>query len=448
MSNNTHVILVTVDCLRADHLHCYGYLRETTPFIDWLAREGALFKNAFANGPFTAAAFPALLTSTYALDNGRCITLENRTFVSEILQKEGTKTAALHSNPYLSSQFGYDRGFDYFEDFFNVPLVQGGKAFSVTKALQEGNRIVDRALKFAFLRNVKSVVKNYITLREEPFISAKKTTEYAINWIDKTAPHPFFLWIHYMDLHEPYLILHTGVTQKYSKNVSRLLQSKLLGFKQEYIHHIIDIYDDKLRFVDLHVKMLHSFLKKVLEDPVIIITSDHGQEFYEHNRFGHRARYYDEILHIPLIVHGTPVKMQTDSLRSQLDIPPTILSLSGITPPSAYCGSSLFSDPKDVVISESSHSKEGLYITDSDPHNECTSHACRTKKWKYIHQYNREELYNIKEDPGEKHNVVAEYPDIVARFRKILHEHNKNRSFAEKERISGSIERLKTLKKI
>ena len=115
-----NIILITIDCLRADHLERYGYNRETTPFLNLLRGQMILFKNAFTNGPFTPAAFPAILTSTYPLKNGKYITLKNRIFVSEILQKAGIETAAIHSNPYLSNYAGYNRGFDYFEDFMDL----------------------------------------------------------------------------------------------------------------------------------------------------------------------------------------------------------------------------------------------------------------------------------------------------------------------------------------
>ncbi len=447
-----NLILITVDCLRADHLHCYNYPRNTTPFIDGLAEKGALFTSVFANGPFTAAAFPALLTSTYALDSGKYITLENRTFVSEILQKNGIKTAAIHSNPYLSSHYGYNRGFDYFEDF---PGIQKPSK-SILKLLQRGDSIANKLLeKVKFFYETKSIVKNCIRLREIPYVSAEGITEYALRWIDKISPAPFFLWIHYMDLHEPYVILNTGIQQVYSLNMSKLLQSKLLSNNQKHIQHIIDVYDDKLRYIDHHIKMLHVFLekKKILKNSVLMITSDHGQEFYEHGDFGHRAKYYDETLHIPLVIYGQE-RMQSDSLRSQMDIPPTILSLYGITPPLDYCGSSVFSDSKKkVVISESSHNEKGIYVTGHELgattyHLECASYACRTKEWKYIQQYDQEQLYNVKKDPKEKHNVVTEYSEVAAELRKILDEHKKKGELAEKERIFESVERLKKLKKI
>jgi arylsulfatase A-like enzyme len=436
----SNVVLITIDCLRADHLHWYGYSRDTTPFIDSIARKGITFRNAFANGPFTASAFPAILTSTYALDNGRDITLKNRTFVSEILQRECIRTAAIHSNPYLSSQAGYNRGFDYFEDFFSHPVMSRRRT-----SLQKGLNLVGkvtRRLNTEFAREHASLIKNYFVLREEPFVPAHVITDMGMKWINNSSG-PFFLWIHYMDLHEPYIILNTNVDQVYSRHVSRLLQSALLRVKHKHIRHIIDIYDDKLRYIDLQVERLCSFLEK---DSVVMITSDHGQEFYEHGNFGHRAQYYDEILHIPLIIHGGPVKVQCDDMRSQLDIPPTILECYDIAPPANYCGSSLFSGPiNDCVISESSHNEKGLFLVDSPP--TCASYAVRTKTFKYIQQ-DREELYNVQKDPGEKHNILAEYPDAAAELRNILDEHKKNQGLAEKERISENVERLRELGKI
>jgi arylsulfatase A-like enzyme len=439
-----NVILITIDCLRVDHVGCYGYSRNTTPFIDALASKGTIFTHFFANGPFTSAAFPAILSSSYALDNGKVISLKGRTLVSEILQKEGITTAGVHSNPYLSSQFGYDRGFDYFEDYMTFSFSSRSSFF--TKILQRGNNTIDSLLKPGFSREAKSVIKNVIKLRDEPFVSAKTITTLAMKWIKSIIPNPFFLWIHYMDIHEPYVILNTDIEQNFSLEISKLRQSQLLSNKKKYISDIVSVYDDKLRYIDSQIKRLYNFLSDldVNNNSSLIITSDHGQEFYEHGDFGHTAKYYDEILHIPLIVHGIPISVAS-TLRSQVDIAPTILSLFEITSPPEYQGSSLLSNiNNEIVISESSHdeTRNSLIESDSSSHP-CISYACRTRQWKYISQFKEEELYSLREDPAETSNLIRDHSDIALELQDTINQHKKYQAHTEKKRISESIKKMK-----
>ncbi|HEC93049.1 MAG TPA: hypothetical protein ENI51_08685 [Candidatus Atribacteria bacterium] len=117
----TNVVLITVDCLRADHMSCYGYHRNTTPYMNSLAEKSLFFKNAFANGPNTRHSVPSFLTSTYPLlflqeaQGGKIH--PGRKTIAEILKNNGYTTAAIHSNPYISAFYGYNRGFDFFNDF-------------------------------------------------------------------------------------------------------------------------------------------------------------------------------------------------------------------------------------------------------------------------------------------------------------------------------------------
>jgi len=430
-----NVILITIDCLRTDHLNCYGYNRETTPFINSIAKRGTLFRNAFANGPFTSAAFPAILTSTYPLKNGRYITLNNRIFVSESLQEKGIKTAAIHSNPYLSDYMGYNRGFDYFEDFINysesmereVKRVRGWRHFVFV--------ILD---KYPFLKKIltffKKIIFSGISARASkkdkavtsPYVPAETITKYAINWLEKNYSSPFFLWIHYMDLHEPYLIGDINIRQKYSR---RLSKSSILQIKKDNIQDIINLYDDKLSYIDANLKLLFHFLKdtKILDNVSIILTSDHGQQFYEHNIFGHRVNYFEETIHIPLIVYGGHSKeKQLDKIVCQLEIAPTILSLYDITPPPSYEGFNLFSDFKrHFIISETSYDERGSYIENHKMYPpKFVSFCYRTEEWKYIFYSDKpEELYNLKEDPAEKNNITSKCPEIIDEVKKALKEH-------------------------
>ena len=109
VKNNVNVILITVDCLRADHLNCYGYERRTMPFIDSLSTQGVKFEKFFATGHNTRSTFPSIFASVYPLELTSWLPLpQDIVLVSEILRQKGVKTAAVHSNPYLSSFYGYN----------------------------------------------------------------------------------------------------------------------------------------------------------------------------------------------------------------------------------------------------------------------------------------------------------------------------------------------------
>jgi len=443
-----NVILVTIDCLRADHVGCYGYPRDTTPFIDSLAKEGMCFENAFANGPFTVVSFPSILASAYPLDFKNLLPFpEDAVLISEILQKKGIRTAAIHSNPYLSAFYGYNRGWDYFEDFLQS---------SNTK--EEGSKRIRRSVKKFFPRKVADLyffLKLILGWYEPPYKNAEIITNHAVRWLGSNEK-TFFLWLHYMDLHEPYCICNANIKRKYSKNVSKWSQAKLLRKKDishEDVETIINIYDDKLRYLDDCLKQLFHFLnnEELADDTIIILTSDHGQEFLDHGHYGHNAKFYNELLHIPLILFGPGIeKRRTDKLVSQIDIAPTILYFYGIPPPREYRGHNLLSEHvNEYVISEAVHDEKGTYIQSHEiSQSKFRTYAVITKNWKYIHKGNKCELYDLINDPKEKYDVSDTHKEIVKSLSKILDRHLTKRRRFQRERIKEKIKKLKSLRKI
>jgi arylsulfatase A-like enzyme len=460
-----NVILITIDCLRVDHLSCYGYKRKTTPFIDFLAKEGMRFENAFANGPFTVASFLSILASAYPLDFKNPLPLsEDAILISEILKNEGIQTAAIHSNPYLSSFYGYNRSWDYFEDFLHINPKNDTEKNSKRKQIKHlikkffPKRVIDLYLRVADLH---SVLKILLGKNKTLYENAETITNHAILWSDNNKKSPFFLWLHYMDLHEPYSILNMNIKRKYSKNISRLTHAKLLtkqDIGQEDIENIINIYDDKLRYVDENLKELFDFLEneKLTNNTAIILTSDHGQEFLDHGHYGHSARFYDENIHIPLILFGPEIEKQiNDKLVSQIDITPTVLYFYNILVPKGYHGHNLLSNhANDYIISEAAHNEKGVYIQGHKIFpSKFRTYAIRTKNWKYIHKEKECDLYDLRKDPKEEHNISNTHEEIGNEFSKILEYHLTERKIIhqeknEKEEIGQKIKELKNLGKI
>ena len=180
----TNVVLITVDCLRADHMGCYGYKRDTTPFIDKISKEGIIFENAFANGPNTRHSVPSFLTSSYPLlfkDEALGKKLHNgRKTIAEILKRNDYFTAAIHSNPYISKFYGYNRGFEYFNDFLLGQVEDDKKSNKISKIFNE------------LIKGLKALL-----IKKLPHEDADTINNLAIKCLKNKGKKPFFLWLHY-----------------------------------------------------------------------------------------------------------------------------------------------------------------------------------------------------------------------------------------------------------
>ena len=261
-----------------------------------------------------------------------------------------------------------------------------------------------------------------------------------------------------MDLHEPYLLFNTRVKRKYSRKISRLsqvnlnrawkraLEDRVSKRTHASVRSIIDIYDDNLRYIDYNLNELFSFLssKELVDSPLMILSSDHGQEFLDHGRVGHGSgNLYDEILHIPLILFGPGIQNRLNrSLVSQLDIALTILKFFEIIAPKDYRGyDALSSHTNRFILSEGYTRAQAQRI-----------YAVRTEKWKYIGTKKQlAQFYNLEKDPKETKNVIDEEEAEAKEFEAIIEEHieweeklRRQRAIVyEKERIRRKIRKLK-----
>lgn len=316
-----NVILLTIDALRADHTQPYGYTRATTPFLTELSKKSVLFSNAFSTGPYTQASFPGILTSTQYLDiDDKKKLSKQRTLISELLKKHGVTTAAFHSNPYLSGFFGYNRGWDQFYDSMETDLP------------------VDCPYETAASINARA--ENWLTeWREEN--------------ADRSQPQPFFLWMHYMDVHEPYIPSQENLSkinpdlQITLEEMTSLFKNTLLARKVDDtkdIDTLRDLYDAQILDADNALQHFFTYLENsnILKDTVVIITADHGDEFNEHGGLSHDAKMYNELIRVPLLIYNSDEDAQRcATVASTIDLGPTILKLFGIDNPVNYQGQSI-----------------------------------------------------------------------------------------------------------
>lgn len=475
-----NLVLITVDCLRADHLEAYGYRRETSPNITELSREGMVFLNAFANGPFTLASFPSLMTSSYPLQGDVFYGLTGRPpLVSEVLRGKGFRTAAFNTNDFLSFIPEYSKGFDTY--------VAGGPN---DRESQLTYRVLGRLYKrfpelgLSATRIISEIpmvnrVLYSLTKVGFPFIRGNVITELAIEWLRRNKGTPFFLWIHYMDTHNPYMLgesLRKAKKPKYflvehelvkeSKNAYSQGRTVSLRGLEEFTKALIDVYDDRIRFVDAQIGRLIKTMReeRIEKNTAVIVTADHGQAFLEHGYYSHIALFYEELVHIPLLIHlPNRRRILREDLVSLIDIPPTILSLLDGNPGGhGFFGRDIITHPhptSNIVFSEASHDQRGDAITKFTVGDDTTlmfSFMVRGTRWKYIARIAeksivREELYDLKADPSERVNLMAKGSvpgSTIDEMRSILRDHLKqiNFSYARAELKFNIIKRRLTEK--
>jgi len=379
-----NVILLTLDAIRKDVLEVYGSTKGLSPFIDSLGDESLIFTKGQTTGPYTQAAFPGILTSSYYLDYGKPRGLApERTLISEPLQKAGIVTAGFHSNPYCSDYLGWNRGWDVFYD------------------------------------SMEDEVEPRI-----PYIRGDIINTKVSNWLElqvKGGNRAFFLWLHYMDVHEPYMperkyvdmvdpSLTLSEDEMYDLFENTLLKRDVSDpAKVELLKRLYEIH---VREIDTYTKEFFGFLEKlgILKDCVVIITNDHGDEFNEHGGISHDYKMYSELIEPPLLIYGTEQSGEVDKLVSSIDIAPTIIHLFGLEPVPAFKGHSLLpleDYPEKGAFSEAfdQRSQRGGDI-------EKDIYCYREKDLKIIYHANLDkwEMYDLKEDPKEQNNIVDTLP--------------------------------------
>jgi len=304
-----------MDALRADKLGLYGSEENLTPYIDSLKDHCVIFKNSHATGPYTQASFQGILASEYYLEYGKEKKLnKNKTLISESLKKAGIYTSAFHSNAYLSYYFGYNKGWEIFYDSMQddvtdiYPFIVGGEI---------NNKVKEFLSNFSFSK-------------------------------------PLFLWVHYMDVHEPY-IAEEEYLAKIDPSI-KLSKEEMFGlFKNVLLKRDISdkskvdtlkkLYMAKVAETDDYLKQLFLIFSShnLLEKSTIIITSDHGDEFAEHKGLSHDGKMYSELVNVPLLVYDRSYTQEIiNTPVSLIDIPPTICSMLGVEPAPSFKGKSIF----------------------------------------------------------------------------------------------------------
>lgn len=436
-----NLILITIDCLRANHLSCLGCSRKTTPNLDSLASAGLLFHQAISVGPSTFTSCIAIHTSTYPLmRGGELYITDSRLTLARVLKEHGYHTAAFHSNPWVSSYYNYHKGFDTFDDG-----IKRWKAVEKPRALVKQTSWTGKVLTpLAQLYLMVMAPRLYGNL----FSNAQTLNRKAISWLQKN-PSNFFLWIHYMDTHEPYLpIAGAGLLKSYHiMELDKRARNFPSGLSPNELSELINTYDLKISYVDKMIGSLLQTLEQngILQNTFIIVTADHGQEFMEHGLYGHHSSHlYDELTRVPLIIVGPGLtSTEFEQQVSQIDLAPTVLDALHVGKPKAFVGDSLLGTMAKVeAITEADTriwQRDILQIRPKLSMNR-RKISLRTNKWKYIYtEGGQDELYDLENDPREKRNILDIEPEVTIELRGKLTAHmefeQSNTRYYEEERI-------------
>jgi arylsulfatase len=388
-----NVVLVTYDSLRADHCGPWGYERDTTPNLDAMADDGVLFENAIAPASRTNPSMAGIFTGEPLVvrdqvadpDHARSHLTRHGT-VAEDLSAAGYATGAFCPNAYASRYYGFDRGFDTYEDFlFDESLYQ---------SLFE-EHLGDSSV-HTLLRNLRNFV-----LRQEAFKTWDTYMDETVEWVDAQS-EPFFLWTFSLDTHFPYLTPRkhrqwSSLWDQYYYNwrCNQLIDEFDIDLSAAERQKLVDIYDDSIRFGDALIAELRDRLSEY--DPVVVVHGDHGEAFDERGIYGHfYPSLYEENVHVPLVVSGLDETATVEKPTTLLDLPTILRRAGGLES----------GDVADV-------GRDWVVATDYDGRNGRNLTAIRTQTLKYIRTdgtVSDRECYDLTDDRGETANRIADHP--------------------------------------
>jgi arylsulfatase A-like enzyme len=409
-------LLLTVDALRASHLGQYGYHRETMPALDRLAEGGTRFTDAFTNAPYTRMSIPAFHTSRY---RGHELIGDSPT-IAEVLSAEGAHTACLGTLTGFRDSEGA-LVFDEYQEFGRDDFYERANSQPVLDAVKRVAKPV-LSLSRPLYETAESVHNRLFSTHEfKSYTAADELTDAVIAWLED-APEEFFLWVHYMEGHRPYGVHDPdpayAADPPSEDEIMHLME--VAGTRPGSVtmaenDTIVDLYDSDLRFCSRHLDRLfdHMTASGLWEETDIYLTSDHGEEFYDHGMYFHRNVPYDELLHVPLLTNladgaETPATVTED--RQLLDLAPTICARHGVDVEGLpFEGTDLFAGGDRQVIASGSAAIDDSAVV-----------AGRWDGWKYIHAEGETSLYDLDADPGEQVSVVADNPEVVAEFESTI----------------------------
>lgn len=473
MKSKPNIIFITFDSGRADRMGFLGCKKNLTPFLDSLAKDGVYFKRAFATGPGSSVSFSGIFTSTYPLDYGGYSYIDRpRVLLSEVFKGGGYTTVGIHSSPYLSSYFGYNRGWDEFHylTYFGSKRKSGAETANHTKSDVKSDRgagdvmspglckgtvkanvLKSSALTYRWLKKyipplailyaagekllllLRKILKDIVDFRPA-FYTADEMNEEAKHVLSRVVGHtpqkPVFFWLHYLDAHGPYALFARKKGNTWQKikyyfgDILAFLFADAPFLNRLIIPVLSGLYDESLRYIDKHIKQLLDYLDLIginRDNSIFIFCADHGEAFLEHGAMGHSQRLFNPNIHIPLLFYGPRNLLQPQAVGkpvSLLDVSPTILSLAGLKNPDSYKGKNLFDeDGRARPNRHGSHGGREVISYASESEGDLSGAAFTgitiiKNGYKLIHWKDKRYLFSL-DDTEERNNLYETKKEIV-----------------------------------
>ncbi|MEE9503136.1 MAG: sulfatase-like hydrolase/transferase [Candidatus Aminicenantaceae bacterium] len=363
-------VLITVDTLRADRVHCYGFPLVDTPTMDLFASKGVLFEKCIAQTPLTLPSHTSLMTGTLPLfhgvrDNGGYLVPQELLTLAEIFKEKNYQTSAFVASYVLDSKWGLDQGFDFYFDQFDLSKY---KTISLGNVQRRGDEVIDEALK----------------------------------WLDLHKQEQFFTWVHLYDPHTPY--------------------EPPSPFKEKYPNRP---YLGEIAYTDSLLGQLWGYLEQnnLTENTILIFASDHGESLGEHQESTHGFFIYQAGVHVPLIF-VTPFEdlqgIRRSDVVSLVDIMPTILEMDDEAIPAQIQGQSLLP----LFLNGAENEERFAYAETYYPrlhYGWSDLKSIQEGRYKLIIAPELE-LYDLIDDPKEQKNLVSAFPDETRRLMRTAEE--------------------------
>jgi len=452
MISKPNIVIIVMDTARADNFSCYGYNKTTSHYIDSIAGEGILFANAISSSPWTLPSHVSLFTGLYPSQHGLTednILMGNNIyglskkhtfphFLPTLLKKEGYRTVGFSNNPWVSHNFGFDKGFDFFYEAW-----KNGKKHPIIKKL--GRKV--RKMAPQKFQPVFDNLKVRLSSFYHSDSGAEQTLAVMKEWFRKnySPVMPFFVFFNFMEPHLPYMppkpcdsmFMEKGYN---GRRIRRTNQDpfKFIAKKAEMgpddFAILRSLYDGEIAYLDSEVKGICDYLKDLgmLDQTFLIITSDHGENIGEHELMGHQFCLYDTLLRVPLIIRFPELgfKGKVEHKHIQLsDIFYTVLDVVSLRleGQAVRKRSLLNPDYAEQIFAEHELPKITL--------------ACLSKRFprmrmerleqklrciyadgmKYIwNSREPDELYDIMKDPHEKTNLCKKNPERASKYLNLL----------------------------
>jgi arylsulfatase A-like enzyme len=415
------IILIVVDTARADRFSTYGYPKETSPTLDRFAKDTLIFENCYASAPSTVPSHASLFTALYPLEHGahyvEAGSRKSDTFLPdspapmygavpnliELLKDNGYVTGAIVSNTFLRPDYGFGRGFDYYNASRNIGRIR------------------------SYFRPIAHIVCLATSSFHETFMPyrvASQINAEVFAWLEKFSKKPFFLFINYMDPHDSYFPpspFDSLFGEEGRIHIHRFVPAlkRHLGLmgRREYLRYLGTQYDGEIAYVDRELGRLFEKIRGlgIYESSLIVVTSDHGEFLGEHSLRWHGTYMYEEVLRVPLLikfpfssrtgVEANPIQM--------VDIGPTIFDILRLPLPGDLSGTP-YGDPEKPIVGEFFKSTLGVGV----------HRVLYQGKHKLMHytQSRNSELYDLGEDPGETRDLSKEKERAVLKLSDRLSE--------------------------